>query len=70
MDKKAYFESVLDELIEAYLEENSNATEDEAYAECVEEASSLTLEMQYEYADWERDQQRDRLTCISFLEEG
>ena len=70
MDKKAYFESVLDELIEAYLEENPNATEDEAYAECVEEASSLTLEMQYEYADWERDQQRDRLTCISFLEEG
>lgn len=61
MDKKAYFESVLDELIEAYLEENSNATEDEAYAECVEEASSLTLEMQYEYADWQRDQQRDRL---------
>ena len=61
MDKKAYFESVLDELIEAYLEENSNSTEDEAYAECVEEASSLTLEMQYEYADWERDQQRDRL---------
>ena len=61
MNKEAYFESVLDELIEEYLVDNPKSTHNEAYEECVEEASSRTLEMQYEYADWQRNQQRDRL---------
>ena len=62
MNKEAYFESVLDELIEEYLVDNPDATDAEAYAECIEEASGRALEMQYEYADWQRNQQRDRLT--------
>ena len=60
IDPKAYFIAKHDELIEEYLEENLNATDDEAADATAEQANDQTSEMLAEYGDWQRQQNKER----------
>ena len=60
IDPKAFFISTHDELIDEYMEENPEATEDEAAEATAEEANDKTGEMLAEYGDWQRQQNKDR----------
>ena len=60
IDPKAYFIAKHDELIEEYLEENPNATDDEAADATAEQANDPTSEMLAEYGDWQRQQNKER----------
>lgn len=57
---KEFFIMTHDELIDEYMEENPNATEDEASEATAEEANDKTGEMLAEYGDWQRQQNKDR----------
>jgi len=60
IDPKAYFIAKHDELIEEYLEENPDATDDEAADATAEQANDQTSEMLAEYGDWQRQQNKER----------
>lgn len=58
IDPKKYFISAHNKLTEEYLEENPDATDDEAADATAEAANDETSEMLAEYGDWQRQQNK------------